>query len=51
MFCRSFSFGRDFLVFDNLPLIEAGEAGFLDSRALPPFCGWINPYPFSVLSG
>ena len=32
MFCRCFSFVRDFLVFDNLPLIEAGEAGFLDSR-------------------
>jgi hypothetical protein len=32
MFCRCFSFVRDFLVFDNLPLIEAAEAGFLDSR-------------------
>jgi hypothetical protein len=32
MFCRCFSFVRDFLVFDNLPLIEAAEAGFLDSQ-------------------
>jgi hypothetical protein len=32
MFCRCFSFVRDFLVFDNLPLIEAAEASFLDSR-------------------
>jgi hypothetical protein len=35
MSCRCFSFVRDFLVFDNLPLIEAVEAveaGFLDSR-------------------
>jgi hypothetical protein len=32
MFCRCFSFVRDFLIFDNLPLIEAAEAGFLDSR-------------------
>jgi hypothetical protein len=32
MFCRCFSFVRDFLVFDNLPLIESAEAGFLDSR-------------------
>jgi hypothetical protein len=32
MFCRDFSFVRDFLVFDNLPLVEAAEAGFLDSR-------------------
>ena len=32
MFCRCFSFVRDFLVFDNLPLIEAAEASFLDSQ-------------------
>ena len=32
MVCGCFSFVRDFLVFDNLPLIEALEAGFLDSR-------------------
>jgi hypothetical protein len=31
IFCRCFSLIRDFLVFDNLPLIETAEAGFLDS--------------------
>jgi hypothetical protein len=30
--CRCFSLVRDFLVFDNLPLIETAEAGLLDSR-------------------
>jgi len=32
IFCRGFSLVRDFLVFDNLPFIETGEAGSLDSR-------------------
>ena len=32
MFCRRFSFARDFFVFDNLPLGETAEAGSLDSR-------------------
>ena len=32
MFRRCFSFVRDFLVFDNLPFIEAAEASFLDER-------------------
>src|SRR5208282_4530973 len=30
--CRCFSFVCDFFVFDNLPFIEAGEAGFLHRR-------------------
>ena len=30
--CRCFALIRDFLVFDNLPFIETGEAGSLDSR-------------------
>ena len=32
MFRRCLSFARDFLVLDNLSLVEAAEAGFLDSR-------------------
>ena len=32
MLCRCFSFIRDFLVFDNLALIETAKASFLDSR-------------------
>ena len=32
IFCRCFSLVRYFLVFDNLPLIEAAQAGSLDSR-------------------
>ena len=34
--CRCFSLVRDFLVFDNLPLIETAEAGLLDSRDNSP---------------
>ena len=34
--CRCFSLVRDFLVFDNLPLIETAEAGLLDSRHNSP---------------
>jgi hypothetical protein len=30
--CRCFAFVRDFVVFDNLPLIETAETGLLDSR-------------------
>ena len=30
--CRCFALARDFLVLDNLPFIETGEAGSLDSR-------------------
>jgi len=32
IFRRCFSFGRDFLVFDYLPLIESAEARLLDRR-------------------
>jgi hypothetical protein len=32
IFCRCFSLVRNFLVFDNLPLIETAEAGSPDSR-------------------
>ena len=34
--CQCFSLIRDFLVFDNLPLIETAEAGLLDSRDNSP---------------
>jgi len=30
--CRRFALVRDLFVFDNLPLIQAAEAGFLDRR-------------------
>ena len=30
--CRRFSFVRNFVVFDNLALIQIAEAGLLDSR-------------------
>ena len=32
IFCRRFSFARDFFVFDDLPLSETTEAGSLDRR-------------------
>jgi hypothetical protein len=32
IFCRCFSLVGDFLIFDNLPFIEAAETGFLDGR-------------------
>jgi hypothetical protein len=30
--CRCFALVRDFVVFDNLPLIQSAEAGFFDRR-------------------
>jgi hypothetical protein len=35
--CRCFSPVRDFLVFDNLPFIEAAETGPLDSRDMDKY--------------